>query len=61
MSLYYDLVPKDVEENLRWRIRLREWALVSPRHREAIYQACMEDVLVWMGFACWSFEPRAKV
>lgn len=31
------------------------------RFRSALWQACMEDVLFWMGFAMWSFEPRAKV
>lgn len=61
VSPYYDLVPRDVEENLRWRVRCRERAMVDLRFRSAIYQACMEDVLFWMAFACWSFEPRAKV
>lgn len=60
-GLYYDLYPKDPVENLKWRIRCRERALVDLSFRAALTQACMEDVLFWMAFACWSFEPRAKV
>lgn len=58
---YYDLVPRDPVENLAWRIRCRERALVDEVFRDALWQACMEDVLFWCGFAMWSFEPRAKV
>lgn len=61
MTPYYDLYPKDPVENLKWRIRCRERALVDLRFRAALVQACMEDVLFFMAFACWSFEPRAKV
>lgn len=61
ISLYYDLYPKEPVENLKWRIRCRERALVDLQFRAALVQACMEDVLFWMAFACWSFEPRAKV
>lgn len=58
---YYDLVPRDPVKNLEWRIACRERALTDIPFRDALYQACMDDVLFWMGFACWSFEPRAKV
>jgi hypothetical protein len=61
LTPYYDLYPKDPVENLKWRIRCRERALVDLRFRSALTQACMEDVLFFMAFACWSFEPRAKV
>src|SRR5262245_37682026 len=61
MTPYYDLYPKDPAENLRWRIACRERALTDLRFRAALYQACMEDVLFFMAFAMWSFEPRAKI
>lgn len=61
ISPHYDLYPKDPIENLKWRIRCRERALIDLRFRTALYQACMEDVLFFMAFACWSFEPRAKI
>jgi hypothetical protein len=59
-SLYYDLVPKDIIENLRWRIRCRERALTDFKFRNALWQACMSDVCFWMAFACWGYDPRAK-
>lgn len=61
MTPYYDDYPKDPVENLEWRLRCRERALVDRRFRWALEDACYSDVLFWMAFACWSFEPRAKV
>jgi hypothetical protein len=61
MTPFYDDYPKDPEKNLEWRIRCRERAIEDLRFRRALYDACMLDPLFWMGFACWSFEPRAKV
>lgn len=60
-SLYYHLVPRDPVDNLRWRIRCRERALVDRRFQDALWQACMDDVLFFFGFALWVLEPRAKV
>jgi len=60
-SPFYDLVPKDPEENLVWRILCRERALVDPRFRSALVQACFDDLLFFMALCCWSLEPRAKV
>lgn len=59
-SLYYNLVPKDQIENLRWRIRCRERALTDLKFRDALWQACMSDVCFWMSFACWGYDPRSK-
>ena len=60
MTPFYSNYPKDVEENLRWRLACRERAFRDIRFRNALYDACMEDVLFWMAFACWAIEPRAK-
>ena len=59
-SLYYDLVPKDPIENLQWRIRCRERAMVDKKFRDVLWQACMEDLSFWMAFACWGYDPRAR-
>lgn len=59
-SPYYDLVPRDPVENLRWRIRCRERALTDKKFRNVLYQACMEDLNFWMAFACWGYDPRAR-
>ena len=60
-SPFYDLVPKDPVENLKWRIRCRERALVDERFRDALMQACELDVLFFFAFALWVHEPRAKI
>lgn len=60
-STFYDLAPKDIIENLRWRIRCRERALVDERFRNALIQACETDVLFFFAFALWVHEPRAKI
>lgn len=59
-SLYYDMVPKEPTENLRWRIRCRERALTDKRFRNALHQACMDDVCFWFAFATWGYDPRAR-
>ena len=59
-SPFYDLVPRDPVENLRWRIRCRERALVDSRFRDALHQAAMEDVLFFCAAFLWVYEPRSK-
>lgn len=61
MQTYYDLAPKDLIENLRWRIRCRERAITDERFRAALLQACETDVLFFFAFALWVHEPRAKI
>ena len=61
ISPLYDCYPKEAKANLRWRIACRERAIKDLRFRQVLYDACMSDLLFFMGFACWSFEPRAKV
>lgn len=69
MSLYYNLkledgryaIPRDPIENLKWRIRCRERALVDKRFQDALWQACMDDILVFCAFALWVHEPRARI
>ena len=60
-SPFIDLVPKDPLENLRWRQRMRERALVDSDFREAIRDAAMTDVLFFFNALCFCFEPRALV
>lgn len=59
-SLFYDLVPKDVIENLRWRIRCRERAISDFKFRDAFHQACMSDVCFFMAACCYGYDPRAR-
>lgn len=60
-SPFYDLVPRDQEENLEWRALCRERALVDERFRLALRQACEMDVLFFFAFALWVYEPREKI
>lgn len=55
------LVPRDPVENVKWRIRCRERALVDKRFQDCLWQACMDDVLFFCAFALWVHEPRARV
>lgn len=55
------LVPRDPIENVKWRIRCRERALVDKRFQDALWQMCMDDLLAFMAFCCWGYDPRARV
>lgn len=61
MTPYIDLVPKDVEENIRWRLHWRELAIRDVGLQDAFRQAAMQDVLFWFNAFCWCFEPRSIV
>jgi len=61
ISPLYHRFPKDPKQNLKWRKACRVRALTDLRFRKALIDACMSDLLFFMAFACWSFEPRAKV
>jgi len=60
-SPFYDLVPKDPVENLKWRIRCRERALVDREFRDALFQAGSDDPLFFMAAFLWVNEPRARI
>lgn len=59
--LFYDLVPKDPIENLKWRIRCRERAIVDKEFQQALMQAGEVDPLFFMAAFLWVKEPRAKI
>lgn len=59
--MFYDLVPKDPVENLEWRIRCRERALVDEEFCQALMQAGELDPLFFMAAFLWVKEPRARV
>jgi hypothetical protein len=53
--------PKNVAENVRWRLKLRRAAMLDVDVRQALFDACMSDVLVFFNAFCWLIEPRAAV
>ena len=55
---YFYLAPRDPIANLQWRVKLRRAALHDLELREAIRQACFDDPLFFIAFACFLIEPR---
>lgn len=55
---YYELIPKDRGENLRWRAEVRERAMVDEQFRAGLAQMCADDPLFFINGFCWCFEPR---
>ena len=60
-SPYYDLAPTTPAENLEWRANLREAAITDRQLQAVLRQACQEDVLFFLVFACWLIEPRDEI
>jgi len=58
---YYDLVPKDLKENLAWRAEWREAAIRDKGMQSDFRQAAMEDVLFWFAAFGFCFEPRSAI
>lgn len=61
LTPFYLNYPKDPVKNLAWRLACGDRALTDLHFRHALYDACMEDVLFFMAFACWAIEPRSKI
>lgn len=57
---FYDLVPRTLEENIQFRLDLREKAKGRPKVQQAIREACEEDVLYFFGAWLWVYEPRGQ-
>ena len=52
--------PKDRDENLRLRQKLRNWASGNPAGQIELIERCRDDLLFWINIFCWLDEPRAK-
>ena len=55
---FYEQVPKDFAENLRYRLKLRQRAEKDLRFREALILACRADILFFLSAFCYLHEPR---
>ena len=58
---FFQSVPKDKEDNLRYRIKLREAAATDADVRRKLMKACKEDVLFFFNAFCWVYEPRPRL
>lgn len=54
------LVPSVPIENVRWRLRMREWAAGDADLQAAMYAAAMRDPLFWFQAFMWLVEPRSR-
>lgn len=50
----------DVLENVRWRKRVRERADGNVEYRNGLVRACGEDLLFYVNFAVWQYNPRKR-
>ena len=55
---YHLKVPKDPQENLRWRHHLVERCQINPRFRSKVIEACREDFFFYLNSFVWQFNPR---
>lgn len=64
MDFYQELIVgpgrKDLASNLAYRVKIRERATRDPGFRNALIQACREDVLYFLNAAAWLHEPRPR-
>lgn len=55
---YYNLLPKDPIELLRWKIYVRQRCLTDREFRDDIESMCRKDVLFFLATFGFVFEPR---
>jgi hypothetical protein len=56
---HYHLVPKDLDANILFRRDLLEQAARDPAMAQRLWQMCSEDLLFFVNFACFTFDPRS--
>lgn len=56
----YKQIPQDLEGNLRWRKAVLSRCLDDTDFRDAMWQACQNDVLFFFNGFCWCYEPRPR-
>lgn len=55
---YYELVPKDMLENLDFRERIVHLLGRRPALRQQFWNMCARDILFWINCSLWIHEPR---
>ncbi len=60
MGAWHELVPRDPEENVRWRLDLYCACAQDPLLRSGIKQLCREDITFWADAFLWQFNPFEK-
>lgn len=60
LAPHYHLVPKGLEENVRFRRRLLEEASEDKALQAQLRRMCAEDLLFYVNTFCCTFDPRSK-
>ncbi len=55
---YYDLVPKDMDANLRFRNELVQMGTTDKKAAEELHIMCARDILFYVNAFCWTYDPR---
>ncbi len=58
---YYHLVPKDIDENLDFRLWLVEEGCKDPEFAADIYAMCARDPLFFMSCFVYCYDPRSSI
>lgn len=57
---WINLVPKDIDANLRWRKEMLALARKDVAHRASLRKMCGEDILFYVNAFCWTYDPRLE-
>ncbi len=61
LTPHYHLVPKGIEDNLRFRREMLTRAAAYPAVARELKKMCAEDLLFYVNTFCWTYDPRSKV
>ncbi len=57
-SEYYDMVPRDLKANLKFRSDLVKMGSTDKKAAEELYIMCSRDMLFYVNAFCWTYDPR---
>lgn len=55
---YHELVPKDLEENIKYRLWLHNLCKADPKFRRTVREWCRQDILFYINSFCLQFNPE---
>ena len=53
-------MPKDIVENMRFRMFVWRWAAESRERQLWLKEVCRRDLLFWVNVFCWTHDPRGS-
>ena len=57
-SEFYDLVPRDPAQNLKFREEMVQMGSTDKKAAEELYIMCSRDMLFYINTFCWTYDPR---